>query len=190
MRTSDVPYFHLTMALDDLAAVPALSLPPGYATRAYAPGDERHWARIEHEAGEFPDDAKALEHFAKEFGGHEDEMTERCLFLCAPDGSPIGTTTAWYGEHGGATIGRLHWVAIVPAHQGRGLAKPLVAVALARMRRWHSHAYLTTQTTSWIAVKVYLDFGFRPVFDRSDSAEAWALMARMLKHPALRGLDS
>lgn len=183
----DVPYFHLTMALDDLARVPDLALPAGYQTRAYGAGDERHWARIEREAGEFADDARALARFAAEFGSHTGEMKERCLLLCAADGSPIGTTTAWYGEHGGQVIGRLHWVAIVPAFQGRGLSKPLVAAALARMRQWHDRAYLTTQTTSWIAVKVYLDFGFRPVFDRPDSGEAWALMARVLKHPALGG---
>jgi GNAT superfamily N-acetyltransferase len=186
----DVPYFHLTMALDDLARVPTLPIPAGYGVSLYSPGGESDWARIEHLAGEFPNDEKALAHFATEFGGQADEMRRRCLFLHGPQGSAIGTTTAWYGEHAGTATGRLHWVAIVPAFQGRGLAKPLVAAALACMRQWHDRAYLTTQTTSWIAVKVYLDFGFRPVLDQPDSGEAWALMARLLEHPALRGLEA
>jgi GNAT superfamily N-acetyltransferase len=186
----DVPYFHLTMAIESLAGVPVLTLPAGYGISLYRPGGESDWARIEHLAGEFPDEARALAHYAKEFGGSGDEMRQRCLFLHGPDGAAIGTTTAWRGEHAGAAIGRLHWVAIVPAFQGRGLAKPLVAAAMACMRQWHSRAYLTTQTTSWVAVKVYLDFGFRPVLDRPDSGEAWALMARMLEHPALRGLEA
>ncbi len=188
MDNSKVPYFHLTMDLDDLERVPVLDLPAGFAIGFYAPGDEAAWARIEHQAGEFPDDEKALAHFAREFGGHRSEMSERCLFLHGPDGEPIGTSTAWYGELGGRAIGRLHWVAIVPRYQGRGLAKPLVSAAMARMRRWHSSSYLTTQTTSWIAVKVYLDFGFRPVFDKPDSREAWAVMAALLNHPALAGM--
>jgi ribosomal protein S18 acetylase RimI-like enzyme len=183
-----VPYFHLTMELDDVARVPVVELPEGFAFSLYAPGDEAAWARIEHQAGEFSDDQKALGHFAKEFGKREQEMRERCLFLRAPDGEAIGTSTAWYGERGGGVIGRLHWVAIVPRFQGRGLAKPLVSAAMALMRGRHASAYLTTQTTSWIAVKIYLDFGFRPVFDRPESGEAWAVMAAVLDHPALAGL--
>jgi len=183
----EVPYFKLTMALHDLSGVPALGAPAGYAFSLYAPGDEAAWARIEHEAGEFSSADKALAHFADEFGAHTLEMGERCLFLRGPDGSAIGTTTAWHGEHGGDTIGRLHWVAIVPRFQGRGLAKPLVSAALAGMRRWHDRAYLTTQTTSAVAVKVYLDFGFKPVMDSPDSREAWAAMAGILEHPALAG---
>ncbi len=187
---ADVPYFHLTMALEGLSRVPSVPLPAGYGTSLYRPGDESDWARIEHLAGEFPDYEKALAHYAGEFGAHTQEMRQRCLFLHGPDGAAIGTTTAWYGEHAGAQIGRLHWVAIVPPFQGRGLAKPLVAASLALMRRTHARAYLTTQTTSWIAVKVYLDFGFAPVLDKPESREAWAVMARLLKHPALRGLEA
>jgi GNAT superfamily N-acetyltransferase len=180
-----VPYFPLKMALDDLSRPGRRELPAGYGLSLYRPGDENAWVTIERAAGEFLSDDKALARFEQEFGPHLDEMRERCLFLHAPDGRPIGTTTAWYGEHGGRTIGRLHWVAIVPAFQGRGLAKPLVSAALALMRRWHASAYLTTQTPSWIAVKVYLDLGFVPVRERSDADEAWALVARLLDRPAL-----
>ena len=185
MPKSEIPYFHLTMELADVASVQAPGIPAGFGISRYRPGAETDWARIERAAGEFPDEAKALAHFGSEFGAHSAQMQERCLFLHGPDGIAIGTATAWHGEHGGSVIGRLHWVAIVPAFQRRGLSKPLVAAALALMRRWHDRAYLTTQTTSWVAVKVYLDFGFTPVHDRPDSREAWTLMARVLGDPAL-----
>ncbi len=188
MDKTKVPYFHLAMDLDDVERVPVLKLPPGFAVSHYEPGDEAAWARIETAAGEFSDQGKALAHFEREFGGRELEMSERCLFLRAPGGDAIGTSTAWYGERGGRVIGRLHWVAIVPAFQGRGLAKPLVSASMALMRGRHRSAYLTTQTTSWIAVKVYLDFGFRPAFDQPDSERAWAVVAELLGHPALDGL--
>lgn len=184
-ETPEVPYFELTMALEDLSRAPRFLLPAGHRVEVFSPGDESVWARIERSAGEFSAPEKALARFAAEFGDHREEMTRRCLFLREPGGEAIGTATAWYGDFAGATWGRLHWVAIVPAFQGRGLAKPLVSQAIELMTRWHRRAYLTTQTTSFKAVKVYLDFGFRPTLDRPESPVAWGLMGRLLGHPAL-----
>ena len=61
-------------------------------------------------------------------------------------------------------MGRLHWVSVDAAHQGRGLSKPLVAMALssACCELGHREAILTTQTPSWVAIRVYHRFGFRP----------------------------
>ncbi len=57
---------------------------------------------------------------------------------------------------------RIHWVAIAPAYQGRGLAKPLVAAACLRLRALgHVWAYLTTSTSRLPAVSLYTKFGIR-----------------------------
>lgn len=91
-------------------------------------------------------------------------MEERCFFLETDAGRVIGTATAWHHpSFHGARYGRLHWVAIHPEFQGRKLAKPLVGAAMRRLAELHRRAYLTTQTTSWKAVKIYLDFGFEPL---------------------------
>ena len=162
------------------------TLPPGYYFRNYREGDEKIWAYIEAGAGEFKDEKAALERFENEFGESKADLKERCFFLCHEEAGPIGTSMAWYNlDFHGEEYGRLHWVAIHPDFQGRKLARPLIAKAIEKLQSLHDKAYLTSQTTSWIAIKIYLDFGFVPLLESPDCKEAWRLLALKLKHPAL-----
>jgi len=141
---------------------------------------------VETAAGEFADEARALERFASEFGPHASEMTERCLLLESEGGEVVGTTTAWRDPgFQGKDYGRIHWVAVVPAHQGKGLGRLLVVKALLLLRRRHERAYLTTQTSSWIAVHLYLTLGFVPFLTAPEQEEGWALLRREASHPLL-----
>ncbi|MGH2409415.1 MAG: GNAT family N-acetyltransferase, partial [Chloroflexota bacterium] len=97
-------------------------------------------------------------------------------------GEAIGTATAWEHEFEGMVRGRVSWVAIVPAYQGRKLAKPLLSAVMARLARSYGKAYLTTQTTSYPAINLYLSCGFRPHLIHQSCAEGWALMEEALQH--------
>lgn len=159
----------------------AAALPAGYRLRLFMPGDEANWARIETEAGEFASVDDALRRFRDEFGASIDDMHERCIFIENGDGEPIGTATAWYKTVAGESFGRLHWVGIVPKEQGRKLARPLVAAALRVLAAKHGKAMLTSQTDSWRAIKMYLDFGFVPLLDGTDDCmEAWRWLESQL----------
>ena len=58
----------------------------------------------------------------------------------------------------------MHWVSVDAAHQGQGLSKPVVSLAMQRLRKLgYRSAYLTTQTESWLAIRLYHRFGFWPV---------------------------
>ncbi|HHX39942.1 MAG TPA: GNAT family N-acetyltransferase [Armatimonadetes bacterium] len=179
-------YIPVTMIRADLEGLPSFPLPAGYRIRRFRRGEEPHWAEVESAAGEFAHPERALARFLEEFGGALPEMEERCFFLETDAGRVIGTATAWHhpGFHG-ARYGRLHWVAIHPEFQGRKLAKPLVGAAMRRLAELHRRAYLTTQTTSWKAVKIYLDFGFEPLAETPRWEEAWRLLAEITGHPAL-----
>ena len=53
------------------------------------------------------------------------------------------------------------------------------------MKRFHETAYLTTQTTSFRGVAIYLDFGFLPVVEDEESRRGWRMLAELLKQPSL-----
>ncbi|HZJ56625.1 MAG TPA: GNAT family N-acetyltransferase [Clostridia bacterium] len=180
-------YYRIRMIHNDIINSDAdLALPEGYYFRDFEYGDETIWADIETAAGEFSSKAKALKRFSDEFGGLGTELAGRCFFLYDENHTPIGTSMGWYDkDFQGEEIGRLHWIAIVPGYQGRGLGKPLVAKAIRRIQKSHKRAYLTSQTTSWKAINMYLDFGFRPLYAFDDCPKAWELLADKLKHPAL-----
>jgi GNAT superfamily N-acetyltransferase len=187
-KEADLERIPLTMCRETLDTLPTARLPVGYGFRFFGRNDDRTWARIETAAGEFSTTDKALARFRREFGGYDAELTQRCLFLIGPSGEDIGTAMGWFGAGPGVqSWGRLHWVGIDPVWQGRGLSKPLVAEALRILGAHHDRAYLTTQTTSAVAVKVYLDYGFVPCNVVDPQRRGWRLMAETLRHPALAG---
>jgi ribosomal protein S18 acetylase RimI-like enzyme len=186
MRDLDhVEYFPLTMVRDHLADLPAFAYPPGYTIRTFRLGDAAQWVRIETLAGEFSSQEEALQHFEEEFGPHLAKVEERCFLLEDSHGTPIGTAMAWDGEFLGAVRGRVHWVGIVPDYQGRGLAKPLLSTVMQHLARQHTAAYLTTQTTSYRAVNLYLNFGFAPYLTSDDDARGWRIMEEILQRQIL-----
>jgi GNAT superfamily N-acetyltransferase len=162
------------------------SLSDNYYFRDFKPGEETSWAVIETSAGEFPDIKAAQDRFSNEFGSCRDEFYKRTILLCAGE-CVIGTATAWYDKQfADGAYGRLHWVALLPEYQGKGLAKALVGGALQRMARYHTKAYCKTQTTSYKAIKVYLDFGFEPHLASPEHIIAWRTLAELLNHPKLK----
>ncbi len=173
------------MIRDHMTHVPLYLCPAGYSIRPFVSGDERHWAEIETAAGEFPGQEQALEHFSQFFGPSLDDVGDRCLILTDSTGAAIGTAAAWYGQFKGEERGRVSWVGIVPDHQGKGLAKPLLSAVMARLARDYGTAYLTTQTTSWRAVNLYLAFGFVPYLGDGWSDEGWGLMEQVLQRRIL-----
>ena len=75
--------------------------------------------------------------------------------------------------------------------QGRGLSKPLIAYVLNVMRGLgYSHGKIPTQSTSWVACRVYLDLGFRPIPKNAvNSRDGWRIVRTLTGHPALAEFD-
>ena len=177
MIDHSLPYIGLVMRLPTLDDLPEYALPENYDLRWFQSGDEGPWAEIEVSAGEFDNIQDALVGFRRSYPNEED-LFERMFFL-TDRGVPFATATAWYGDGAFPPCeGRLHWVAIDSAHQRRGLSYPLVSLALERIKALgHRTVYLTTQTNSWPAVKVYHRFGFVPVLREEAEIEGWRIVS-------------
>ena len=184
----------LVMTHENLGSVPEYPLPEGYGTRLFRRGEGRLWAEIETEAGEFDTTDQGFAQFEKEFVPFIDDFVRRCLLLEDHDGAAVGTATAWYSsvpdphnaDFQDASWGRLHWVGICGSQQGQGLGKPLVSATLRLLTELgHKRAYLTTQTTSMRAIKMYLDFGFAPHVKSALGVLGWKMVAEELGRPGL-----
>lgn len=173
----------LKMIKNHLDNIPKYELPDGYSIRMFEEGDERLWAEVETAAGEFSNIDQALQRFHKEFGSHIEEMKYRCLFIENNSGDVIGTTTAWFGQLPltDSHLGRIHFVAIKPEYQGKKLSKPLLSAALKKLREFgHKEVYLTTQTTSYPAINMYLNYGFEPYDPDNTDQKGWLMMEDIL----------
>ena len=163
----------LIMIRDNLDQIPAYALPPGNYLRAYQAGDEETWVTIQSAADVYNE--ITLDLFVREFGQDHALLAARQLYLCTSDHRPIGTAAAWFDDnYEGQKFGLVHWVAILPEHQGLGLAKPLMTAVCQRLRKLgHDRAYLTTSTARIPAINLYLKFGFRPVEENDVESTKW-----------------
>lgn len=171
------------MIRDSLDAVPDYAVPEGFSVRNFRPGDEESWIAIHQNADELLDVTRAT--FDEAFGYDAEALKDRCFFLVAPDGHDVGTGTAWYCTRRGLPYGRVHWICMVKEYQGRGLAKPLLSTVMKRLARSHDRGFLDTSTGRIPAIGLYLKFGFVPIIDSHEAAEAWRYVATRLSHPAL-----
>jgi GNAT superfamily N-acetyltransferase len=151
------------------------------AVRWHRAGDEEAWTRIHVVADRL--NAFPAGRFEEQFGTDERLLAQRQLYLCDGGGREIGTATAWFNDdYRGRPFGRIHWVAIVPEMQGRGLARPLLAAACNRLRDLgHERAYLLSDTARPAALNLYLSFGFVPYIRSEAELAAWRSVQPLLK---------
>jgi GNAT superfamily N-acetyltransferase len=179
-----IPHYKVIMVLESTEKIRGYPLPAGYRFCMYKRGDERYWAEIETAVGEFDSVQSALARFTSEFGEKLDEMEKRCLFVETVQGEKIATVTAWYGVHRGERLGRLHWLAVRPDHQGKGLGKVLVARVLKIFSELEHNKmiYLTTQSWSYKAIGLYKSFGFKPCYDCNHALSTSQVVSDELYH--------
>lgn len=190
------------MVRANLDNVPEFTLPAGFTLRWYEPADEAHWLRIHLAADPFNEITPEL--FRKQFGVDAErglrpasadepgsgvnpalrDLRQRQCYMLAPTGEVVGTGTAWFNNNfEGARWGRVHWLAIMPEFQGRGLAKPLMTSICRRLGELgHEHVYLSTSTARHAAIGLYLKFGFEPLIRSEEDAAVW----REILPPAVR----
>ncbi len=164
MLDRTIPFYNLIMRCDRILPM-EVKLPEDYAIRTYQRGDENAWAALHVALGDFASAQEAADYFLNTYA----RDFSRALFAVAPDGSVIGTVTAWTDPRGDATIRSLHWLAVAEEHQRKGIGKALCKTALKLMRREDNAApiYLHTQPWSWKAVLLYVSLGFK--LQRTDS---------------------
>jgi ribosomal protein S18 acetylase RimI-like enzyme len=171
----------ILMATDNLAAAPVREIPSGFSMRWYSHGDEATWVAVQQAAERYQPIDEAL--FWKQFGNDAERLAARVGFLVDAPGNAVGTISAWNdAEYNGREHGRIHWVAIVPGLQGRGLGKAMMSAACARLLELgHERAYLVTSTARIPAINLYRAFGFEPIVRNQDERAVWQELMPHLK---------
>ena len=181
----------ISMTRPDFDNLPDCDLPPGYRFRPYRPGDDTVWTQVQRAAEPFNEVDDEL--FEREYGSARDELPSRMWFVRSSAGEDIASISAWWEQSRDVPDdrGRIHWVAVHPNHQRRGITKPMMTLAMQRLAKSHPSAMLDTSSGRPWAVKVYLDFDFRPAAsDLADPSRlaAWHNVQRVIEHPALVSL--
>ncbi|MBC1438617.1 GNAT family N-acetyltransferase [Listeria innocua] len=169
MLDKSVPHISVAMVNHSSTKYPEFSLPEGYSFRFYRDGLEEDWCRLQLETGQVPSLESIRMRFNTEFGNEKEKLAKRCVFVEAPDGEIIGTAMLWDGNTFGEMASRIHWVAVLDSHGGKGIAKALLSKILGLNKS--DFVYLTTQTGSYQAIYLYQKFGFEKFVD--ETPENW-----------------
>lgn len=196
MMDKTIPHIGVLMTRPVEGGYPRFPLPAGYALRTYEPGMEKDWAELQASVEHADTVEAALALFEREFREDAASLKTRGLFLYGPDGRLAASALLWYGNHFGSRSARVHWVAVAPQEQGKGLCKALMTLLMDRCMELGETGliYLTSQTWSYKAIGIYEKFGFLPYagpcpeswrpasgdYSR-ETAEAWALIDEKLR---------
>ncbi|MHC4985556.1 MAG: GNAT family N-acetyltransferase [Planctomycetota bacterium] len=167
----------------DLKNIPVHPVADGYRIRHYQNRKDReNWATIWQAASLKGWDWGTPEGFDADFGRDQKILRRRMLFAETSQGEAVGTVSAWWTRKQNVRWAFVHWYAVIPKHQGRGLGKALLTRCLQIMKSLgHRRAFVGTQLIRLPAIKTYLDFGFVP----EDPAIRKLLRKYLGRHPSL-----
>lgn len=163
MLDKSIPYAEIWMRRPREIPVEEFFMPKGFSLDFYQDGDQEAWAKIETAVGEFDREEDALAYFNRTFLPYPIELEKRMLFVKNETGDKLGTATAWWKETAnGIRYPLVHWLAIKPDYQGKGVSKPLMMKVLQVLQDLEDHdqILLHTQTWSHVAIGLYGKFGF------------------------------
>ena len=157
----------------NLENIPQFDLPESFSIRNYHKGDEENWFKIYKAADHYNKIYSSM--FKEYFGADEEKLARRQFYVCNFKGEAIATATAWYNkDYYGEKIGRIHWVAVHPDYQGKGLAKPLLSTVMNRLKDLgHKQCYLRTLNIRTPAIKLYLSYGLKPDIHNANDELLW-----------------
>ncbi|MEI8243852.1 MAG: GNAT family N-acetyltransferase, partial [bacterium] len=164
--------------------IPQVPMPAGYGIRPMTVDDIGLWTDIWRDVE--PNQTITDRLFRDEFGDDLGAVPRRCFIVTDSRGLAVGTISAWYiRDFHGRDVGRIHWVAVRPSCQGKGLGKAMMTHALNRLAAWHDCSCLYTATERAGAIALYLSFGFEPDMRPANAQSAWAGLNERLNHPAV-----
>ena len=166
----------------NLAQIPKNPLPAGYSFRSYLPGDEQTWLEI-HQAAD-PEGSLTAEVFKAEYSCYQPPLSAAQFYVLAPDGTPVGTATAWFC---GKTCGLIKGLAVAPAHRGLGLEEAIVSEACRRFRNFeYCRGAIQVGSTQVEWICALLRAGFSPEITTGRDRAFWSELEPFMAEPCPR----
>ena len=185
LKTFDVriKYYKLIMIMDNLKNID-IPLPKGYHFEFFKNDkDIKDWIEIHISTGEFTsfeDCHKAFYDFYSPFFA---ELDKRLFFIVDENNKKIATATLSPTKDNYYPC-VIDWFAVHKDYQGKKLSKPLLCKLIDLASNFeYDKILLHTQTNSWLAAKIYLDFGFVPY--NTNEKTGWDILKTITNHPKL-----
>lgn len=161
MIDRSIPYYNLILKCNNICTIPVL-LPDGYSFKMYNEGNEKYWANLEYEIGDFSSVEEAETYFKANYCNQIDELKKRCVFVVDDKGDVVGSCIAWHDLKDNVTVASLHWLVVSPKHQGKHIGLALCQKVMEIFKDFgETPVYIHTQPWSYKAVLLYIKLGFK-----------------------------
>ena len=173
--------------------IPVYPLPEGFHFSSFQEGDEAAWISILISAYGNHSNEQATETLRDIPGERHSDLSRRTVFVVDTNGEKVATGMVEDVCISGASSECcLQWIAVKKERQGLGLARPLAARLVQLMHEHDIHRMTASvHTTDWVACKILLDLGFRPVSESlTRSRTGWKIIKRLTDHPALSMVEN
>ncbi|MBQ7837146.1 MAG: GNAT family N-acetyltransferase [Clostridia bacterium] len=161
MIDRSIPYYNLILKRNEICTT-SVSLPEGYNFKMYDVGDEKYWAKLEYEIGDFSSVEEAETYFRTNYCNQIDELKNRCVFVVDAYGDVVGSCIAWHDSKGNDMVASLHWLVVSPEHQGKHIGLALCQKVMNIFNECgETSVYIHTQPWSYKAILLYIKLGFK-----------------------------
>ncbi len=161
MIDRSIPYYNLILKRNEICTT-SVSLPEGYNFKMYDVGDEKYWAKLEYEIGDFSFVEEAETYFRTNYCNQIDELKNRCVFVVDACGDVVGSCIAWHDSKGNDMVASLHWLVVSPEHQGKHIGLALCQKVMDIFKEHdETPVYIHTQPWSYKAILLYIKLGFK-----------------------------
>lgn len=99
-------------------------------------------------------------YFNSVYGNNLEEFYNRCLFVCNELDEPIATCFIWKAYD---KINTIHWFKTLKEYEGKGIGRSLLSYIMSSLKEEDYPVFLHTQPSSFRAIGLYADFGFKIV---------------------------
>ena len=161
MIDRSIPYYNLILRCTKICTTP-VSLPEGYSFKMYDAGDEKYWAKLEYEIGDFSSIEEAEIYFRTNYCNQIRELKKRCVFVVDAYGDIVGSCIAWHDLKDNDTVASLHWLVVSIEHQGKHIGLALCQKVMDIFNECgETPVYIHTQPWSYKAILIYIKLGFK-----------------------------
>lgn len=161
MLDKTIPFYNIILKCDCYKPS-QIDLPQGFHFRKFQEGDEKIWAALEYEIGDFASVDEAEQYFLSAYCRNMKELKKRCIFLVNEKNAAVGSCIAWRDRKKDQFVSSLHWLVVSPSYQGKKLGKALCQKTMQSFQRMGEFpVYIHTQPWSYKAVFLYIQQGFQ-----------------------------
>lgn len=163
INEKDIPDLNIFMMCEELNINALSSIPKGYHIRTCKPKELKIWLGFPFDKEE--DKKNNYEYmnsyFNNVYGSNLEEFYNKCLFVCEDvTDKPIATCFVWKAYN---TINTIHWFKTLKEYEGKGLGRALLSYIMNTLKEEDYPIFLHTQPSSFRAIGLYSDFGFKIV---------------------------